>query len=558
MVKKYRAQGWQSEFATPCLREGSKKPINKPYETWNLNEGPESLDGDVLQKIYASYNSENTDNLGDTKNATLLIRNSELFVCSRTPGPSWQRFYNEFYTGVNREPYKLLWFTDNIALDYFTTSKYVFIKTHPNHPIGVEDLPKRYGPDARPVVNMPFQFLSRLFEKNGVKFDTILGYASSSLTGLSPSVYSRSVILGVQFFKLLLLQIHDIYAALRFALDKLPDCEIFCPAHMQDSANCLLTALGSEKRCKAKTNDKFGHLRNAFCILNEDFYSDVCYNGVPSVHSSVTLCFLNVREEYYFYDKARADNYSVIEVKKAPLRATLDPCRTTSIWLYNTSPDFRGLISDFAFVRELPRTGIALSAKQMSDSDRKSAEQSRICKEFDVLKTRYDTLYNAILEIESVRPLLLRHETDLVRYLSILLKHKSEALIVVAVKTTPGDCVPNAAKDLLARLGFAGFVKQQWTSYIGVSDKGRVLYDVSTPDEQPTEYRGEAGGMKISAVSQAQRRGDTKARIVINGVDYAVNKRGLNIVVWAGNENEPTDSVAFDAHKSPEAQCFRK
>ena len=54
-------------------------------------------------------------------------------------------------------------------------------------------------------------------------------------------------------------------------------------------------------------------------------------------------------------------------------------------------------------------------------------------------------------------------------------------------------------------------------------------------------------GHEIKVWSKPWRNGNM-ASIQLDGMEYAVNKRGINIVLYDPHENKVIDSVAYDAH----------
>ncbi|MEY8444314.1 hypothetical protein AALA52_08730 [Lactococcus ileimucosae] len=52
-------------------------------------------------------------------------------------------------------------------------------------------------------------------------------------------------------------------------------------------------------------------------------------------------------------------------------------------------------------------------------------------------------------------------------------------------------------------------------------------------------------------------RAGNRAEIIVDGIDYAVNKRGVNIVVFDFVAKKLIDSVAFDMH-DPEMKVYRR
>lgn len=95
-------------------------------------------------------------------------------------------------------------------------------------------------------------------------------------------------------------------------------------------------------------------------------------------------------------------------------------------------------------------------------------------------------------------------------------------------------------------------------SYIGVIDGGNVVDEQLSPDKK-IQHEYEIDGNKIlieSAGYNAAQSDKNPIRIEINGEDIAVNRRGLNIVVWNKSNNELLDSVCFDTFL--DGQAYRK
>ncbi|MDR2648163.1 MAG: hypothetical protein LBB94_00355 [Clostridiales bacterium] len=563
LIKKYGAQGWQSRLATPILLSASKNKVDKPAEYWDVNEAVNLLDAETAWAIGEAFGAKFGP---DTENAALLLKNSWGAVHSLLKPKIYSDWYLKLY-GDRALSSKGMSLIDNLALDYFVDTKYVFVKTHPNDPISEGNIARWYGNGARPAPNMPYQILSRLYELKGVRFDTVLGYASTSLQSLNPALYNKTVILGSEFF-FLWMQLHDIYTALRFALDRLSGDDIYCPKYMQnDDIYCpkymqnvvdlLLKRLGTEKRSKVMAHtDETKKLRNAFVFFSETFYHPRCFNGL---HGSVTLCFLNCCESFYFYDEKLNDSFYPLEVIKTPLRKTYEPCRDSSLWLYNITRNFCEEIEDFSCLRELPRTGAAVSARPMPPSKRYECLKSMTAEfraaAYESAKREFEALYNACVNVDDVFFALLRNEKNYLRYLTLLGKRKVDLLLICAVKDTLGNAI---TADVLAKLNELGFTKPSkklWTTYIGVLDHGNCLCDLAPETEQPSNYENET--LKLKVTSQSWRKGNT-AEIIIDEVDYAVNARGLNIVVWDTKESRLVDSAAFDAHARSDAVCYRR
>ena len=58
-------------------------------------------------------------------------------------------------------------------------------------------------------------------------------------------------------------------------------------------------------------------------------------------------------------------------------------------------------------------------------------------------------------------------------------------------------------------------------------------------------HEGSAGNISYTISSAGYQVGNTSS-IIVNGVEYSKNMRGLNIVVYDNQLKQVTDSVAFD------------
>lgn len=133
-------------------------------------------------------------------------------------------------------------------------------------------------------------------------------------------------------------------------------------------------------------------------------------------------------------------------------------------------------------------------------------------------------------------------------YLDLLKKVCSQYLIVLAVKDTPGNCLPDDILEQIHELGFRSFGKELWKMYIGVSLFSEITCDkVGEKAEEPVSFDYVNEDLTLSVLSKSWRNGNV-ASIKINDQEYAVNIRGINIVVYDLNGGIIIDSIALDAH----------
>lgn len=133
-------------------------------------------------------------------------------------------------------------------------------------------------------------------------------------------------------------------------------------------------------------------------------------------------------------------------------------------------------------------------------------------------------------------------------YLDCLKNISSQYLVVLAVRDTPGDNLPDTIVNKIRNMGFTAFSKQRRRMYIGVAYKSLIVCDSQADKpEVKTEYSNTWLSLKACSSPFTQ---DNCAKIIIGGIDYAVNQRGINIVVYDTDRKMLIDSVAFDQHFS--------
>lgn len=141
---------------------------------------------------------------------------------------------------------------------------------------------------------------------------------------------------------------------------------------------------------------------------------------------------------------------------------------------------------------------------------------------------------------------------DLKAYIMGLLKLKSQIMILICSRDAHAPFKANKNSKVLDVLQLLGlqtdFGATCRYSYIGVIDEEKVITELLS-DNKTLKYQCEIGGNIVSMESSgfhATLSDKTPIKIEINGNDLAVNKRGLNFVVWNKQSNTLIDSVAFD------------
>ena len=137
---------------------------------------------------------------------------------------------------------------------------------------------------------------------------------------------------------------------------------------------------------------------------------------------------------------------------------------------------------------------------------------------------------------------------DITVYLECLLALREKYLIVAAVKDTLGSNIPEKAFNILHEIGFTQITSVLHKMYVGVCGKGSVIADIA--GERPDDvvaFDGNFDGVGLSVSSKSWSKGNI-GDILINGVNYSVNLRGLNLVVFDCEKSMVIDSVVYDSY----------
>lgn len=136
---------------------------------------------------------------------------------------------------------------------------------------------------------------------------------------------------------------------------------------------------------------------------------------------------------------------------------------------------------------------------------------------------------------------------ELLEYLKVL-KELDECLIIFSIKDTAGTWLKEDIQEKLYSLGLKENLVNQWmVGYAAVVDRGKLLFEEKSRQNGTVETSISVEEMKIDILSKPFNSGNV-ASVVINGKEYAMNRRGLNIVVWNLNEKKLVDSICFDTH----------
>ena len=129
--------------------------------------------------------------------------------------------------------------------------------------------------------------------------------------------------------------------------------------------------------------------------------------------------------------------------------------------------------------------------------------------------------------------------------------------IIVAVKDNAGYWFDEELKHKLNNIGLEGnLIKKEMVGYVGIISNNKKIYEEVSKLGEDAYYSGCICDKHINVYSAPYFHNNT-AIIEIDGSDYSINSRGLNIVVWNQEEHCIIDSVSFDTHVY-DFRCTRK
>ena len=141
----------------------------------------------------------------------------------------------------------------------------------------------------------------------------------------------------------------------------------------------------------------------------------------------------------------------------------------------------------------------------------------------------------------------LKHTRDFSLYLDMLNVFKDRYLIILSIKDTPGDKISETSIQKIKKLGFTDYTTALHMMYIGIANKGNVVFNrVSDDQVTPVYFDGTVENVHLSVSSKSWRCGNT-AEIIINGDNWSLNERGLNFVVYDCEKSIIEDVSIYDA-----------
>lgn len=577
LSKKYRHHSPLSLYASADIlsnSDQSKKILednSRTYRTWDPKSAMSELSDECLNKLVHCFHIELNDDFGKS---TLLILNSFGYSATLTGLNEEVKIHNREFLYSKADFYSVL---SQFALDFYVNGdEKVYIKTHPNDPIDVGKVKTIFGDNSDLFTDAPFQIICEYFSRKNIKFDKIIGYVSSAIDALDEKLYNNFFNLGKDFFKTWIY-----YPSLYISLELLKTLEatrVYTHLHIKSQMEQLsrIYDLGAEIFDLDKNNQRMSFTDSSVIIdMSDNNYIRGIYPMLEKISHTNTIIFINSDIAPDFFEKKYMPYFSSVKISKiCSEKTSVDIHRDETVWVYSTDPEIHRKLYTFSFSKELYRTGIILKVEKGSFNNSAELFKKRFIEKslkrlsdynLSLSRRLYSITEHALdsaiqqHDTENISKLM-QNENNFEQYLDLLEVVKNRLVIIVAVKDTPGSCISERVIEKIKALGFTNFSKDIWKMYVGFIGKGNVICDItgSAPEEPVTFSHTDIGsGTHFELVSKAWRKGN-QASIIINGNDYAVNARGINIVVYDIDKKEVVDSVRYDAHASADGVFSRK
>ena len=178
---------------------------------------------------------------------------------------------------------------------------------------------------------------------------------------------------------------------------------------------------------------------------------------------------------------------------------------------------------------------------------------------YDLPSHEIEIWNNDLCEYEKVKKVaLLQTEQNLYNYLNVLANEYDDKMIFIAASDDMITGLSTDEKIALKNLGlkseFSSDAFEQ--SYVAIIDNGNVYYEALS--NRKINYKGRMENQKSNyEIISSGWYTSPEAKIIIDGMNYSMNYRGLNIVVYDDDRNMVIDSVCFDTYLK-EHEVIRK
>lgn len=164
------------------------------------------------------------------------------------------------------------------------------------------------------------------------------------------------------------------------------------------------------------------------------------------------------------------------------------------------------------------------------------------------LKSEYNSDWEKDLEIyKTVKDVaLLELETDFITYMNKLMNEYQDKTIFIASQEDMARYLGDDGREVLKKLGIkTDFSDAYGSSFLAVIENGTVIYEGLA--NRTISYSGETlNSNRNYYLESCALYASLTLSIIIGNKEYAMNKRGINIVVYDDKRDIVLDSVCFN------------
>lgn len=515
----------------------------KTYEYFDLSEAKKNLTNEQKDALYNIFAADIKEADGNQYNMLLLSSNFTAFKLGTTE--------EEFVYG------------NQILVDYFLGNAPLAIKPHPRADYGEEIWRKAFNKSYYIPSYLPAEYL----EKLGIGIGTLLATGSMG-TGYASENANKKVNVGRMYW-FNYRHMHKLYNSVAMAA-YIGANKLFYYGIPEEMVSTLI-----------ESNPQFNVFDKCTKVSRINDVEDDSVLIIP-VHNTDGIDQNNWM---------RAELESLVQTEKKVCFIFWDASNDYADGVWNSAEvkmqfvDFiiekeknkeytfgDGLVEEFSvYCRDIRQR--AKVKKYVNSYSLKNAglslniyckEQCQMCKDdvvqdylIDIVKGMGATFRNMTKSMNSLVNFVDERIGLINNFEQYLLELKEiDKMIIISVRDTPGHRItPILSKKLLDIGVKEDLHSKHWNSYVAIINKNRLVYE-KLDAEKKVYYQNVIMENDVLVESAALKHGN-KSSIEINGHEYSLNGRGLNIVVFDLAKKKLIDSVCFDTH-SMGVPCSRR
>lgn len=502
------------------------------YEYFNLDIAKKNLSSKQENALKNLFKCKIEKHGYDTFNMLLLSSNFTAFKLSTTE--------KEFIYG------------NQVLVDYCLGNKPIAVKPHPRADYGKDIWEKAFNNCCYIPSYLPAEYM----EDIGINIGTLLATGSTG-TGFASRNAKRKISFGRSYW-FYYQYIHQIYALLyltsylgvkNFYYFGIPDemvhAIVECYPQLQVFNNIKkvnrIGDITEESVIVIPVTNRLGKDLNTWML--EDL------KNITHTKNNVIISFLGMENDFsdgIWNDVDIKSQLIDFVIKKEKIRKEVLVGDEEEIFsIYCPNLEKRKKTKKFSLAYSLQNAGISLNIISRSTHIDVNSKEDFLLDAFEGMSTSLNQMTKSLNTLMNFVDERLQLINSFEKYICEL--QNIDKTIIISVRDTPGHKITPELSIMLQKLGLnEDLHSKHWHSYAAVINKKHVIFEKLSA-ENSVYYETEILGTNITVFSAALKHGN-KARIELIDKDYAINGRGLNIVVYDTINKKLVDSVCFDSH----------